>query len=84
MGAMKNIATNRKLADLANGATAEPQVSTPAEIAAEEQFLAEAEQRIRTHEGAIGYAVYSRDWGCRHDFHIPLDNVVMLGDVRSR
>ena len=36
----------------------------------------------RPHEGAIGYAVYSRDWGCRHDFHI--DNVVMLGNVRTR
>jgi hypothetical protein len=51
MGGFKDIATNQKLAALANApdATAEAQVSTPAEIAAEEQFLTEAERRIRAH-----------------------------------
>jgi hypothetical protein len=49
MGAMKDIATAKKLAAEANGATAQAEVSTPAEIAAEEQFLTDAEQRIRSH-----------------------------------
>lgn len=36
------------------------------------------------HEGAIGYAICSSDWSCRHVYTVPLDNVVMLGNVRPR
>jgi len=36
------------------------------------------------HEGAIGYAIHSADWSCRDAYYVPLDNVVMLGHVRSR
>jgi hypothetical protein len=45
---------------------------------------AEAEHLWQTepHEGALGYAIYSRDWGCRHVYRI--DNVVILTDVRTR
>jgi hypothetical protein len=37
---------------------------------------AEAEHLWQTepHEGAIGYAVYSRDWSCKHAYHVDRDN----------
>jgi hypothetical protein len=50
-----------------------------------EDAKAEAEHLWQTepHEGAIGYAVYSRDWSCKHAYHIDRDNLVMMDDVRA-
>jgi len=49
-----------------------------AKSAAERLWLTEP------HDGAIGYAIFSRDWSCKHAFRVCLDNVIMLGDVRAR
>lgn len=51
-----------------------------------EDAKVEAERMWQTepHEGAIGYSICSRDWSSKYSFHVDLDNVVMLGDVRSR
>jgi len=51
-----------------------------------EDAKAEAEWLWQTepHEGAIGYSICSRDWSSKHVFYLPLDNVVMLGNVRTR
>jgi hypothetical protein len=50
-----------------------------------EDAKVEAERlwQAEPHESAIGYAIYSRDWSCRHAYRVCLDNVVMLGDVRT-